>query len=124
MLATARTAHPAAAATGAAAQRSPRPGLRARLQVLPRDARDTLFLLLVIGWLILPQVTNLPPWCSAIAGVVLLWRASLAVTARPLPSAWWILALLLAAVAATFVTHRTLLGRDAGVSLIVVLLAL
>jgi transglutaminase-like putative cysteine protease len=113
-----------AAAAAAPARRSPRPGLRARLQVLPRDARDTLFLLLVIGWLILPQVTNLPAWCSAIAAVVLLWRGSLAVTARPLPSTWWLLGLLLGAVAATFLTHRTLLGRDAGVTLIVVLLAL
>jgi hypothetical protein len=38
--------------------------------------------------------------------------------------AWWLLALLAAHLAATWLTHRTLLGRDAGVTLIVVLLAL
>ena len=95
-----------------------------RLKALPRDSRDTLFLLLVIGWVILPQVGNLPLWCSALAGAVLLWRGWLATTSRPLPGKWWLLALLAVTLAATFSTHRTLLGRDAGVTLIVVLLAL
>jgi protein-glutamine gamma-glutamyltransferase len=95
-----------------------------RLDALPRDGRDTLFLLLVIGWVILPQVGNLPLWCSALAAAVLVWRGWLAVASRPLPGRWWLLGLLAAALAATFATHRTLLGRDAGVTLIVLLLAL
>ena len=95
-----------------------------RLKNLPRDSRDTLFLLLVIAWVILPQVGNLPLWCSTLAAGVLLWRGWLAVQARPLPSRWWLLGLLAVTIAATLLTHRTLLGRDAGVTLIVVLLAL
>ena len=95
-----------------------------RLKALPRDARDTLFLLLVIGWVVLPQVAHLPWWCSALAGAVLLWRGWLAVAGRKLPSQWWLLALLATTVTATWITHRTLLGRDAGVTLIVILLAL
>src|SRR5450756_1852514 len=91
---------------------------------LPRDSRDTLFMLLVIGWVVLPQVGHLPLWCSVLGGVVLLWRGWLALTLRPLPSRWWLLALLVLTVAATLVTHKTLLGRDAGLTLIVVLLAL
>jgi transglutaminase-like putative cysteine protease len=98
--------------------------LRARLASLPRDSRDTLFLLLVIGWVILPQTANLPLWCSALAGAVLVWRGSLAVSAKPLPGTWWVLGLLAVAIAATVATHRTVLGRDAGVTLVVVLLAL
>ena len=98
--------------------------LREHLQHLPRDARDTLFLLLVIAWVIAPQVGNLPVWCSLLALAVLLWRGWLAWTARPLPSRWWLLALLALTVGATLLTHRTLLGRDAGVTLIVVLLSL
>jgi hypothetical protein len=94
------------------------------LASLPRDARDTLFLLCVIGLILLPQVENLPWWCTAITAMVLLWRASLAVQARPLPSKWWRLALLMLTIGATYATHRTLLGRDAGVTLIVSLLAL
>lgn len=94
------------------------------LAALPRDARDTLFLLCVIGVILLPQVENLPWWCTAIAAMVLLWRASLAVQARPLPSRWWRIGLLLMTLGATYATHRTLLGRDAGVTLVVCLLAL
>lgn len=95
-----------------------------RLQTLPRDARDTLFLLLVIAWVLLPQVGNLPLWCSALASTVLVWRGWLAVQARPLPGKWWLLALLALTIGATLTTHRTLFGRDAGVTLLVVLLTL
>jgi transglutaminase-like putative cysteine protease len=98
--------------------------LMMRLAALPRDARDTLFLLTVIGLIVLPQVENIPWWCTAITAMVLLWRGMLAVQARPLPNKWWRVALLLLALAATYATHRTLLGRDAGVTLIVILLAL
>jgi transglutaminase-like putative cysteine protease len=94
------------------------------LHQLPRDARDTLFLLLVIAWVVAPQVAHLPLWCSAMSALVLLWRARIALRGQRLPSRWWLLLLLLLASAATFYSHRTLLGRDAGVTFIVVLLAL
>ncbi len=95
-----------------------------RLRQLPRDSRDTLFLLLVTAWIMLPQVGHLPLWCSVLAAGLMLWRGWLALTARALPSRWWLLALLILTVTATFYTYRTLLGREAGVTLIVVLLAL
>jgi protein-glutamine gamma-glutamyltransferase len=91
---------------------------------LPRDTRDTLFLLGVIAWIIAPHIPNLPWWCSLLAVVVLAWRAWLAWQTKPLPSKWWLVGLLLLTLGATLATHRTLLGRDAGVTLIVVLLAL
>jgi len=94
------------------------------LKNLPREARDTLFLLTVIAWVIAPQINNLPLWCSAMAATVLLWRAYLAVRGLTLPSRWWLMGLLMLATGATFYTHRTLLGRDAGVTYIVVLLTL
>ncbi len=96
----------------------------ARLKSLPRDSRDTLFLLAVIAWVLLPQVNHLPWWCSALAAGMLLWRGRLAFGARALPGRWWLLGLLAVAIGATLLTHRTLLGRDAGVTLIVILLAL
>ena len=94
------------------------------LSKLPRDSRDTLFMLVVIAWVLMPQVGHLPLWCSLFSGGVMLWRGWLAIAVRPLPSRWWLLALLVLAVAATLFTHKTLLGRDAGLTLIVVLLAL
>ena len=47
------------------------------------------------------------------------WRGTLAVRSLPLPGRWWLIGLLVAALAGTWATHRTLLGRDAGVTLIV-----
>ncbi|BEP96082.1 protein-glutamine gamma-glutamyltransferase TgpA [Acidovorax sp. A79] len=98
--------------------------LRRTLVSLPRDARDTLFLLFVIVWVIAPQVSNLPVWTSLLAGGLLLWRGWLAWKGRPLPGRWTVGALLVVAVAGTLFTHRTILGRDAGVTLVVMLLAL
>jgi protein-glutamine gamma-glutamyltransferase len=95
-----------------------------QLRHLPRDARDVLFLLCVIAWVILPQVSHLPLWCSVLAVGVLLWRGKLAWDSKSLPSLWWRIGLLAIVVGATLATHKTLLGRDAGVTLIVVLLCL
>ena len=95
-----------------------------RLSTLPRDTRDTLFLLAVIGWIVLPHLARLPWWCSLLVGTVLAWRGILAWRGLPLPGRAWLFALLLLALAGTWASHRTLLGRDAGVTLIVALLAL
>lgn len=94
------------------------------LKNLPRDTRDTLFLLAVVAWVVAPLGSQLPWWCSAMTAVLLVWRASIALRGQTLPSRWWLLGLLALASGATFYTHKTLLGRDAGVSFIVVLLAL
>jgi len=94
------------------------------LRNLPRDGRDTLFLLAVIAWVVVPQLERLPLWCSLLTGCVLVWRGVLAWHGRPLPSRWWLLALALLTLGATLWSHRTVLGRDAGVTLIVALLAL
>lgn len=93
-------------------------------QRLPRDARDTLFLLGVIAWTILPHTTHLPLWCSLLAAAILSWRGRLAVRGAPLPPRWNVVAVLAAAIALTLWSEGTLLGREAGVTLLVVLMAL
>ncbi|MBC7436691.1 MAG: DUF3488 domain-containing transglutaminase family protein [Bdellovibrionales bacterium] len=98
--------------------------LLTRLNALPRDTRDTLFLLVVVAWVVMPQVNNLPWWCTGLTAGVLLWRARLAWTSSPLPGRWWLLGTLAVTIVATLITHKTVLGRDAGVTLIVVLVAL
>ncbi len=94
------------------------------LKTLPREARDTLFLLTVIAWIIAPQVGKLPLWCSTMAGAILVWRGYVAVRSLSLPSRWWLMGLLVLATGATFYTYKTLFGRDAGVTFVVVLLSL
>ena len=114
----------ATSTTSASAPTGALPGLRQKLGALPRDSRDTLFLLAVVGWILLPQVNALPVWASVLAYGVLLWRGWLAWHARPLPGRWWLLAALAVAVAGTLFTHKTILGHEAGLTLVTMLLAL
>lgn len=99
-------------------------GRLAPLSRLPRDARDTLFLLAVIACCIAPLAAHLPAWASAMTATLLAWRAWLAVGSRPLPGRWLTALLLALAVLLTLLSHGTIVGRDAGVTLIVMLLAL
>ena len=91
---------------------------------LPREARDVLFLLAVIAWTIGPHFAHLPLWCLALTATVVLWRAALAVGNAALPGRWSLVAVLVLAMGLTWYTHRTLLGKDAGITLLVVLMVL
>jgi len=91
---------------------------------LPRDTRDTLFVLAVIAWVIAPLTPELPLWCSLLSTAVMVWRGMLAWRGQHLPSRWWLLGLLGLCLGATLISFKTLLGRDAGVTMVVALLAL
>jgi transglutaminase-like putative cysteine protease len=91
---------------------------------LPREARDTLFLLGVIAWTVLPHLGHLPGWCGVLTATVLLWRAHLALNNAALPSRWWLVAVLLVASGLTLWSFKSLLGKEPGVTLAVVLMAL
>ena len=94
------------------------------LQRRPRESRDTLYLLGLIVLIAMPQLTRLPVWCVVLMAAVLLWRAWLAWTVRPLPARRWAVLLLVAALVATWWQYRTLLGREPGVTMVFVLLCL
>ncbi|MBV9892160.1 MAG: DUF3488 domain-containing protein, partial [Rhizobacter sp.] len=91
---------------------------------MPREARDTLFLLAVIGWTVLPHASHLPAWSLALTATVLLWRARLVLINAALPGRWVLAGVLVAALALTFWSYRTLLGKEPGVTLAVALMAL
>lgn len=95
-----------------------------RLAQLPRDARDTLFQLAVVTWTVAPHLLHLPVWCGVITLALLAWRGRLALTGGALPSRWLVAGLLMAAAAATWWQERTLLGKEAGITMLVVLVAL
>jgi hypothetical protein len=67
----------------------------------PRETRDTLFVIAVIGWTILPHLPHLPLWCGALAAVMLFWRGMLAQAQRKLPGRWVLVSLLLMAAGLT-----------------------
>lgn len=93
-------------------------------KVMPRAQRDTLFLVVLVAWLISPQLPFLPLWCSGASLAVLLWRAGLAWGARPLPGRWTMGLLLVLAIGATLYGFGSLVGREAGTAFLVLLLAL
>lgn len=91
---------------------------------LPRDGRDTLFQLAVVGWTLLPHADHLPAWCVALAVAMLGWRGALAMRGGPLPSRWAVGAVLAGAIGMTLWTQGTLLGKEPGVTMLVVLMTL
>ncbi len=91
---------------------------------LPREARDTLFLLGVIAWTVLPHVEHLPAWAIAMTAIVLVWRGRIALANAALPGRWVLIAVLVLAIGLTLSTYHTLLGKEPGVTLAVALMAL
>ncbi|MDR7295265.1 transglutaminase-like putative cysteine protease/uncharacterized membrane protein YhaH (DUF805 family) [Pelomonas aquatica] len=98
--------------------------IQARWERLPRDTRDSFFLLGVITAVMAPHAGHLPWWSTALTAIVLGWRAQLAWRQRPLPSRWWLVAIVALYASLTWLTFRTLVGREAGITLLVMLMAL
>lgn len=96
----------------------------APLPVLPREARDTLFLLATIAAVLLPHAGHLPWWCSAVTAIVLVWRARLAWRSEALPGRWSLVVVLALVLGLTWLSHRTLMGREAGITMLAMLMAL
>ncbi|OGA16025.1 MAG: hypothetical protein A3H32_13795 [Betaproteobacteria bacterium RIFCSPLOWO2_02_FULL_63_19] len=72
----------------------------------------------------LPHVLHLPLWASATAAILFLWRLAISWKGLPLPSKFVTVTATIAAIAGDILTYRTIFGRDAGVTLLVLLLAL
>jgi len=90
------------------------------------DALPLPHLLWLLGGLLLaaaPHTLRLPWWVSVTAAALFLWRAYVARRRTALPARWLLLTLALGSVIGVYATYRTIFGRDAGVTLLVVLLA-
>jgi transglutaminase-like putative cysteine protease len=91
--------------------------------VFSRDKSDTLLLLSACALVLAPHAMQVPPWVAAIAGALLLWRAWITFRGNRLPPRWLLLPLAGVAMAGIFISFKTLLGREAGVATLVLLLA-
>lgn len=89
-----------------------------------RERRDTLVLLFAVALVVIPHFEHLAWWATAIVVLLLVWRIWLTLAQRPLPGRFIMLPLLLAAAGAVYLEHRTLAGQDAGVTFLVLLMAL
>ena len=94
------------------------------LTTMPRETRDTLLVLGVVILVLLPHLAFLPWWVSALALLILTWRLGTVLRGQALPRKWLLNTLLVLAVAATALQYRTIVGPEAGVVLILLLLVL
>lgn len=89
-----------------------------------RERRDLLVLLAAVALVVAPHFDHLAWWATAILLLLWFWRVWLTVTQRPAPGRFAMLPLLAAAAAAVWLEHGTLVGRDAGVTFLLLLMAL
>lgn len=71
-----------------------------------------------------PHTSHLPAWIPVFAGLVLVARFYLGHRRKALPNRWLLLAVALISVAGVAFSYRTLYGRDVGVALLTVMVAL
>lgn len=71
-----------------------------------------------------PHGPRLPWWVTALAAAMLAWRAWAQWRNEILPRRWLLLALVIVGLGGVYLTYRTIFGRDAGVTLLVLFLSL
>ena len=99
-------------------------GRLARLRMqLSRDKSDTLLLLAAASLVLGPHALHLPAWVSALCAGTLVWRGLVTFRGTRMPPAMVLLPLAVAAMGGVFITYKTLLGREAGVAMAVLLVA-
>ncbi|MCC7701378.1 DUF3488 domain-containing transglutaminase family protein [Janthinobacterium sp. GW460P] len=98
--------------------------MKAWLSNLPRDKADIVLLLLAAAMVLAPHALHLPPWLSAASAALLLWRAVITVRGRRQPSLAVLAPLALLGIAGVYASYGSVLGRDPGVAMLALLLAL
>lgn len=94
------------------------------VQITVLDQRAMTWLLAGLGLTILPHSLYLPIWISALALAIGIWRLLAAKRNWPLPHNKIKLLLTLALVVAIFANYGTLVGRDSGTALLVMMMGL
>ncbi|HEY6242286.1 MAG TPA: DUF3488 and transglutaminase-like domain-containing protein [Burkholderiales bacterium] len=84
------------------------------------------FAMLVAGaaLAVAPHTLWLPFWVNVTAAVLLSWRGHISLRAGALPARWLLTLLTLTGAAGVYLSYRTIMGRDPGVTLLVLLMFL
>jgi len=92
----------------------------------PNPLPLSLLLWLAFGFCLVaaPHALRLPAWVNGTVVALLVWRIYVGWQQAELPRRWLLLALALGQLVAVYFTFRTVFGRDAGVTLLVLLLGL
>ncbi len=90
----------------------------------PLPRADVLWLAAGLLLAAIPHVMLIAPWVSVFFFFTLAWRATISWRARAMPPRWQILALAAIAMFGIYLGYRTLIGRDAGVALLLIMASL
>lgn len=93
-------------------------------QPLSRDKSDTLLLLAACAVVLMPHAAHLPWWTALTCALLLLWRGWITFSGKRMPARWLLLPIASLAMLGVYWTNKTLLGREAGVTMLVLLLTL
>jgi len=85
------------------------------------DFRNVTWLLAAIAFVVAPHLVRLPYWVGVFFLVVVSWRGWIAWAAMHHPSRWLTALLTLAATMATWFQYGRIFGREAGVTLLIVM---
>ncbi|MBA2351353.1 MAG: transglutaminase TgpA family protein [Burkholderiales bacterium] len=85
---------------------------------------DVSWLLVSLALVAAPHALRLPLWIAPLAAALAFWRWHIAHRGLALPRKLALVPLVVAVTASVYLSHGDLLGRDAGVSLLVMMLAL
>ena len=90
----------------------------------PVQLRHILWLLCGLSMVSAPHVERLPWWLVGLVVTLAAWRVYLGYARLPLPGRWVLIMVVVGATAGVYFNYRTIFGRDAGVALLIVMLAL
>jgi transglutaminase-like putative cysteine protease len=90
----------------------------------PLRLRHVVWLLVGLALVAAPHIERLPWWLTGLVVTLSAWRVYLGHASLPLPGRWLLILVVIGATAGVYFNYRTLFGRDAGVALLVVMLAL
>src|SRR4029434_10021485 len=90
----------------------------------PLRLRHVVCLLAGLSLVAAPHIERLPWWLTGLVVTLSAWRVYLGHASLPLPGRWLLILVVIGATAGVYFNYRTLFGRDAGVALLVVMLAL
>lgn len=105
-----------------AASLAPLSALRRAAHPISRDKADTLLLIGACVAVLAPHFAFLPIWATMICVTLLGWRTWITFQGSRMPSHWVLLPIALMAMGAVFWTYKTFFGREAGVTMLALLL--
>ncbi|MEC4718677.1 DUF3488 and transglutaminase-like domain-containing protein [Noviherbaspirillum sp. CPCC 100848] len=91
---------------------------------MSREKADTLLLIGTCVLVLLPHASHLPAWIMPCCLLLLFWRGWLTFRGSRMPPRWLLLPIAIAAMGGVYWSHKTFFGRDAGVAMLSLLLAL